>query len=339
MYIHTRNIKYIADGLNVTMLNFSAPEDYMIDGVQVITESTYKKNPEKYDVLVVHAANIRNHYCFLKKYGSNFERFVFFYHGHEVMKINKDYSTPYPYMKKNIVKRIGQDIYDNFKFIIWRNYLPKVIKKSHFVFVSKWMYDTFMQNVRLPFKLIENRFSITYNSVGYKFENSTYNDSAPKDYDFLTIRADLDNSKYAIDVVNRLAKNSPSCKFLLIGKGKFFVHNTMAENIEWKNTTMSHEEIVEALQKARYALMPTRTDAQGLMMCEMAAFGIPVITSDIPVCHEVFDGFSNVSFIDNNDEKLSLDSYKSKESICLKDMRYYSDNTVKKELEMLRNFL
>ena len=26
MYIHTRNIKYIADGLNVTMLNFSAPE-------------------------------------------------------------------------------------------------------------------------------------------------------------------------------------------------------------------------------------------------------------------------------------------------------------------------
>ena len=113
----------------------------------------------------------------------------------------------------------------------------------------------------------------------------------------------------------------------------------MAENIEWKNTTMSHEEIVEALQKARYALMPTRTDAQGLMMCEMAAFGIPVITSDIPVCHEVFDGFSNVSFIDNNDEKLSLDSYKSKESICLKDMRYYSDNTVKKELEMLRNFL
>ena len=45
MYIHTRNIKYIADGLNVTMLNFSAPEDYMIDGVQVITESTYKKNP------------------------------------------------------------------------------------------------------------------------------------------------------------------------------------------------------------------------------------------------------------------------------------------------------
>ena len=72
---------------------------------------------------------------------------------------------------------------------------------------------------------------------------------------------------------------------------------------------MNHDEIVEMLNLSRYALMPTRTDAQGLMMCEMAAFGIPVITSDIPVCHEVFDGFKNVFFISNDELAQSLSSF------------------------------
>ena len=45
--------------------------------------------------------------------------------------------------------------------------------------------------------------------------------------------------------------------------------------------------------------MHTRTDAQGVMMCEMATFGMPLITSDISVCHEVFDGFNGVGFISN----------------------------------------
>ena len=34
--------------------------------------------------------------------------------------------------------------------------------------------------------------------------------------------------------------------------------------------------------------MPTRADAQGVMACEMATFGIPLITSNIDVCKEVF---------------------------------------------------
>ena len=47
--------------------------------------------------------------------------------------------------------------------------------------------------------------------------------------------------------------------------------------------------------------MPTRTDAQGLMMCEMAAFGIPLITSNIPVCHvpAILKYTRNVYYIGN----------------------------------------
>ena len=119
----------------------------------------------------------------------------------------------------------------------------------------------------------------------------------------------MDGSKYGIDIVNRLAQNTPKARFLLIGKGQFFRYNIKAPNLEWENRTLSHEEIAEVLQKSKYALMPTRTDAQGVMTCEMAAFGIPVITSDIPVCHEVFDGFTNTYYIDNDDANLSLSDF------------------------------
>lgn len=54
------------------------------------------------------------------------------------------------------------------------------------------------------------------------------------------------------------------------------------------------------LNSYKYALMPTRLDAQGVMMCEMAVYGIPTIVSDIAVCHEMLDSYPNVLFIDNN---------------------------------------
>ena len=39
----------------------------------------------------------------------------------------------------------------------------------------------------------------------------------------------------------------------------------------------------------------------------MATFGIPLITSNIDVCKEVFEGFENVAFIDNEDEKINIE--------------------------------
>ena len=93
----------------------------------------------------------------------------------------------------------------------------------------------------------------------------------------------------------------------MIGKGKFFEYNEKAQNLQWIDKVLNHEEIIDILNNSKCALMPTRTDAQGLMMCEMASFGIPLITSDIPVCHEIFDEFSNVALLNNeNIEKNKL---------------------------------
>lgn len=333
MYVHTRNKAYLNDGYDVVVLNFSAQTDYVYENVPVITLNTYKDEPQNYDILLLHAANLRNHYKFLKKYGHLFPRFVFFYHGHEVLNVNKVYPMPYSYQKTNYIRGFIRSIYDVIKLRVWKSYLPKVKEKSDYVFVSKWMQEMFFEYTGIKEQWLSDKCHITYNSVGADFENKEYDDKCTKEYDFITIRSFLDGSKYCIDLVNEWAKNTPNARFLVIGRGEYFSHYPKSNNITWINNTLKHSEMLSYLNKSRYALMPTRTDAQGLMMCEMAAYGIPVITSDIPVCHEVFDGFANVHFIDNA-PNLSLEKFLTKDSVCIKDERYYLQNTIKRELEL-----
>ena len=338
MYVHTRNLYYHENGIDVDNLSFSANKPYVMDGIHVLSYESFCESEKKYDLLIIHAANIRHHYRFLKKHGGQFPKFLFFYHGHEVMRINHDYAPPYDYMKPGIIRAKLQDIYDSYKLKIWRNYIPTIIDKSFFIFVSKWMLDIFSKNIGITAKELSGKYSITYNSVGKEFETLSFDDTCVKDYDFVTIRANLDGSKYAVDIVNTLARNTPDGRFLVVGKGKLFDYIDKASNIFWLNKTLNHEEIISVLNKCRYALMPTRTDAQGLMMCEMAAFGIPVITSDIPVCHEVFDGYSNASFIDN-DNPPDLCAFLNKKTVCVKDTRFYFSNTVNRELSVIYSLL
>ena len=142
-----------------------------------------------------------------------------------------------------------------------------------------------------------------------------------------------------MDIVNRLAFNTPDMKFLLIGRGEYFQWRERAPNLKWLDTVLTHCEIIECLNRARFALMPTRTDAQGLMMCEMAAYGMPVITSDIPVCHEVFSDFPNVDYIDNHDVRLSLERYRRISARFMKDTRYFLESTCSQELQILSKLM
>lgn len=308
-YIHTRNVYYSQNGTDVVVLNFATKENYEIDEIPVITLKTYQDSQEKYDVLVCHAPNLRNHYRFLKKYGNNFKHFVFFFHGHEVLRINSVYSKPYSYMRSSKIKAFLQECYDTLKLFVWRHYFPKVIDKSQFVFVSEWMLDEFEKWIGIKREQFGQRWHIIYNAAGAPFIKGTYVKSDDKRYDFVTIRNNIDGSKYCVDYVNDLAKVNPDKNFLLVGTGHYFEHYEKADNLEWKNTALNHNEIVSLLDQCKFALMPTRTDAQGVMACEMLTYGIPVITSDIPVCKYVFSEQKNVFFI-------SLKNLEQLDGIC-----------------------
>ena len=336
-YIRTRNVYYRSKGIDITVLNFATKENYIIDEINVISLKWYKRHHTElhFDILICHAPNLRDHYIFLKKYDKLFSKVVFFFHGPEVLKINKVYSPPYPYIKRNYIMLKSQDIYDDFKFLMWRLYIKRRHNKSYYIFVSKWMRDEFIKWVKPNPTYLEGRDFITYNCVGELFEREQFNHTTQKKYDFVTIRANLDGSKYCVDIVNELARRHPEYKFLLVGCGDFFNHYDKAPNLEWRNCRLQHKEIINVLNSARCALMPTRTDAQGVMMCEMAAFGMPVITSDIPVCHEVFDGEPNIGFIDNNlDIDLLIEEYLKIKDIRYKSNRYHKENTCDAELSI-----
>ncbi|MDH2926803.1 glycosyltransferase [Lonepinella koalarum] len=345
-FVQVRNIYYKQAGLDIDVLNFSAKNDYVVDDISVYS---YKSAVEKienreYDVLISHQPNLKSHLFLFLKYGKYFKKKINVFHGHEVLNVRKVYSKPYDYDKSNsLIKVIIQEVYDKIKLFIWNKVYQRDIKDTHYLFVSKWMYDEFLKWTKIEESKISPASSITYNCIGKDFETLVYDHSSKKEYDFVTIRGNIDGSKYCIDLINQLAFKNPKLKFLIVGKGKFWSYNQKAPNIEWRDSYLNHNEIIDVLNKSRCALMPTRTDAQGLMMCEMATFGIPVITSDIPVCHEVFEFFDNVAFIDNENikgvslEEMLLD-LKKKEPYQ-KNEKYYAKNTVEKEVELIRNIL
>lgn len=345
-FVEARNLYYKKQGVDVQVLNFKAKEDYVVDDIPVYCLKSYAQKCKelKFDLLVVHQSNLRNHYIFLKKYEKYFPRIVFFFHGHEVLNCAKVYSKPYPYVKSHaFYMEWGRRLYDNLKLKLWHDYIPKLLYKSHLVFVSHWMYEEFLKWTRIPEDILRGKTSITYNCIGEHFERLVYRCIGYKKYDFITIRGKLDVSKYAVDIVNELAKQNPQYRFLLVGKGSFFKYNQKATNLEWMDTYLTHDDIVQLLNLSRCALMPTRTDAQGVMMCEMATFGIPVITSDIPVCHEVFESFDNVRFVNNDDVKANdlgamFDSLQ-KGIPYKKNEKYFAKNTSGEEVRLFEKVI
>ncbi|MDD2361552.1 MAG: glycosyltransferase [Oscillospiraceae bacterium] len=342
-YIHMRNIYYVKHGIDVTVINFRADKAYSLDGIPVITYKDYQADKKQYDVLICHAPNIRNHYRFLKKHQKRFKNIIFVFHGHEVLRLNATYPKPFPFMKgASGIRRAARDAYDSLKLRLWRNYLPKLAPKSRFIFVSGWIKREFFRNTGLTPQSLMNNGIIISNAVGAVFENQSYDANIKKEYDFFTLRSDMDLSKYGVDIVNSLALSNPDLKFLLVGKGNFFSHIAKADNLTWLEGALPHEKIVEMLDKCSCGLMPTRQDTQGLMGCEFAAYGIPLITSDIDVCREVFDGMENVALISNSDTAQDLKPMLDKLTAGVpykKDTRYFAENTVMKEIDLIKEIV
>ena len=317
MYVHVRNKYYIQHGIKVTVLNFTSSENYVIDGVKVITEKTYNNEKQKYDIVISHAANIKNHYRFLKKNDFKFNRMIFFFHGHEVLMVNTVYPKPYNYVKRdNWIRVQAQNIYDVFKLSIWHFYFKKNAYKSDFVFVSRCLYNEFQ-------KYVKNRYDFI----------------RKKKFDFITIRNNMDSSTYCIDLVCKLAKNNPELKFLIIGKGEIFDHIKKPQNVTWINKFLKHYEMLDCINLAKCALMLTRRDTQGVMSCELVTYGIPLITSNLRVCREIFEGIAQVSYISNEIDSVNLKEIYNKTLLAkytsnIKKFSY--ENTVKNE-EILIN--
>ena len=339
-FIHTRNCEYIRNGINVDVISFSSKVRYKLDDIEVFSEEEFNRihGIEEYDIIISHAPNIRNHCRFIKKNAKKIKKLIFFFHGHEVLISKEVYPKPYEFIKKDKkIKELIRNLYDRIKLIYMTLFLKKFLDKSIYIFVSEWMYEQFKKNIKIRDNDYKEKSYIIYNSMGKEFLEKKYDVNTKKEYDFITIRNILDVSKYCIDLVIDIAKKYPQYKFLVVGKGEIFKHILPPKNLYYELRNLKHNEIIEYLNKSKYALMPTKADAQGVMMCEMATFGIPVITSDISVCRDVLGDLNNVRLIPNDISKIDLEKIiRGLTGSDKKCGKFSYQNTIKKEIDLIK---
>ncbi len=340
LYVHTRNIQYIEKGYEIIVLNFSEKENYVIDGVKVYGESSfYRHNAlDEFDIILSHAPNLKNHFRFLLKNFRYISNIIFFIHGHEVLIKDKFYPKPFPYEKKRILRFSIHFIYDRIKVLILKSLFSffKRRKNLHFVFVSQWMISECVKSIGLSHNFFKSCSSIIHNSINPVFLERSYKESGEISGDFICIRP-FDGPKYCVDLYCELALRNPSKTFTLYGKGEFFNYNSTPKNLVIHEHYLDHKEIPDILNKHKAAIMLSRLDAQGVMACELATYGIALVTSDIPVKREMLSGAKNVYFMPN-DLSLKLSDFALEASRPLSLIeKFGEDATILREIELFKN--
>lgn len=343
-YVHTRNLNYIKFGHDVVNVSFSAESSYSHEGVRVVTGENFKDEACKADLIVSHAPNFKNH--FKNLLGVRGGRIVLFFHGHEVLRTYGDYPTPYSWQDEQWLKKLLKKFYDELKIAFFPFVLKLLSRRNSLgaIFVSDWMKGVFEKNIGKKSTLQFSSLDVIPNAVNEVFLKSQYSKSKNKKADFVTIRP-LDGRKYAADIVVDMAKSNPQYLFHVYGKGRLFDYIDKPENIVWFDFFVPQSDIPDLLDHYSVALMPTRYDAQGVMKCEMAAYGIPVVTSDIPIAREVLSGYDSSYFIDNDDVINSFsgvleefDIFRLSSSSCIRE-KFDSEMLARKEIDYFVKFV
>lgn len=333
-WAHARSKHYLKNGYKVTVVNFSSKKNYTIDSVNVITRYDLNLSELNFDVVVSHSPNIRFHFPLLYKIRKLDKKIVIFFHGSESLYQNRDYSTPYYYMKSSFVTYFAREVYDYLKMKVIKNFV-KTTKEIKIIFVSQWMKDKVCKNTGLSFNKIKNE--IIHNCLSSSFYEKKYSPEDKFEADFVTLRK-LDESKYAVDKVIEFAIANPDKKFHIFGRGEYFDHFKLPSNVEWFDYYINQDDLTKHLNKYKAALMPTRVDAQGVMSCEMAVYGIPLIVSDIFIMREMLNDFPNVDFIkleDFNKPYANLPNFRV--AAIAEEEKFSYRSTVEKELDVLSN--
>lgn len=340
-YVHTRLLLYRQAGLELRVLNFGTDAAYEYEGIEVLSEKDWLAARRREDLLISHAPNLRNHLRFMLRYGRRFRRWLCFFHGHEVLLKARYYPAPYDFSPRSgKMWHLADQGYDLLKLRLWRQLFRRWLAqdKLALVFVSRWMREAFEACVGLGAELIDPHAEIIPNSVHPAFLQSQWQAPADPVADFVTIRP-LDNPKYAVDQVSTLARQHPQLRFHVYGRGQYFVHHPPPANLQWFDKFLKPEEMITLLPRYRAALMPTRLDAQGVMMCELASFDMPLLTSDLPICREMLDAFPRVGFLPEDLQNADLSAVLTQVSAqhSAPDRQIFApERTVGRELELIR---
>jgi glycosyltransferase involved in cell wall biosynthesis len=339
-YIHNRLISYNSQGISSDVISFDCVNRYYIDGIKVYPSRMGRELMEKnkYDAVISHAPNLRNHIRFLLLNFKLLPSKVFFiFHGHEILIKSDYYPEPYKFQKRFYypIKKVIHDLYDFIKLKLLTVIIKKYLgNRLYIIFVSEYLKRLFLKGIEIDDALLEKNSLVINNGIHAYFLEQDYQIDGKHPYDFITIR-NYDKSVYALDSIVRLALKNPKYNFHIYGIGSYFNYNKKPLNITLFQTFKNPSDIPELLSKYKAAVMLSRHDSQGVMACEAASFGMPIIVSDIPASREMLSYGGNVYFMkdENIDLKAVLET-KILDNKKLKD-KFSAENTSKQELKFI----
>lgn len=298
-FVHTRLLEY-AKHFELVVISFASKKPYEFEGVKVLTESAFNEDFRDFifDLMISHAPNIKNHYRFIFLNLFKFKKLMLVLHGYEVIDIHKriyNQKTFYkfPYSHSKLVR-----FYHKIKLPLTSLLLKSLsrLKSCNFVFVSEILYNEVLEDLRCNiFSKGENTF-IVNNPINQIFNTNSYT-PLPL-FDFICIRP-FDDPKYGVDIYIYLAQNNPQFTFHLYGKGVLPYLMQIPKNLKIIDSFLTPFEILPILNKFKACILPTRWDSQGVLACEIAAYGMPLLTSSLEVCKEMLSKYSNVEFVPN----------------------------------------
>lgn len=197
---------------------------------------------------------------------------VMWIHGNEAL-INAFHHYFAPWKIKGKVKNI---LGGTLKITILRFLIPK---SSAVIYVSKWM-----KKVAEHYLLFRHPFSFVIpNPIDTNLFNRIKRETKVR-HKGLSVR-EL-GWKYGLDIAIRAYSRLKETNLTILGKGPLetYMRNLAKKcesNVSFLNTHIDHSKMPELYAKFGYFVASSRTEAQGVAMCEAMACGLPVIATNV----------------------------------------------------------
>ncbi|MBN1596007.1 glycosyltransferase [candidate division FCPU426 bacterium] len=345
-FVHPRVLGYIAAGHEVEVVSLTAKESYYFENIRVLSKKEWfeKRRHEQYDAVIAHSPGIKKHGMPILRRQNQFKKIVLVFNGAEAMRRYKYNIDCYAYQKKRFyfLRHKIQYLIDYLRVYVFKIFILYFLlrRKIKIILTSAWLQKCFLHDIGIKKDVLQQHMVIIPNPVGDAFLKGNYQPAVEKYADFITIRP-LSEYRYAMDAVWNIARQNKDHTFHIYGKGDFFEHYEILPNMKIFPRFIKNADIPGLLDHYRAALMPTRSDGQGVMVTEMATYGMPLITSDIEIAHAVLAGFKNVAFIDNDRPKLNAtDFFREISYNSPAEKRHYAhENTYLREMKYIEGII
>lgn len=291
-FVHSRAKIYEKKGNSVKVFVPSSSEKlaYKYEGIDVLRASWDSFRPLlndfDSDVIAVHAPRGR---WFTHIFRENIP-IISWIHGAEAL-FQAFHHYYFPFSLKDNVLKVMSLVADPIKCLQLGRFLDRC---TAVVYASRWMRE---MAEKYTFRSHPKSFIIP-NPVDVDLFSASNLDFSERSNLGVSVRA-LE-WKYGIDIAIKAYSALKESHLLIIGKGSLEQYlkrlaKAYVSNVEFETKGVPHEDLPKTYSRFKFFIAPSRTEAQGVAMCEAMASGLPIIATRVGGIPEfVKDGFNGL---------------------------------------------